>query len=178
MSYTEIYGFDKNGDAYYYDSVKNAWRGGMAIWQYLEKKYLPPYYSKYAHIETSRCFSMDSEAMKDIWQLANNERVSEIDKICLLTTFDNVLVRKEDMPKVIEAFRCFDGETSLKEQADILEDMVNNDDCIAVGWNQTSINGDTWENYKYNEEKGDYEPYNCIDYTDHEWLFDIEAIKG
>ena len=35
MSCTEIFGFDKNGDAYYYDSVENAWRGGMAIWHYL-----------------------------------------------------------------------------------------------------------------------------------------------
>ena len=65
MSYTEIYGFDKKGDAYYYNSVKNAWRGGMAIWQYLEKKYLPPYYSKYAHMKTSRCFSIVSQFRKD-----------------------------------------------------------------------------------------------------------------
>lgn len=171
MSYTEIYGFDKNGDAYYYDSVGNAWRGGMAIWQYLEKKYLPPYYSKYAHIKTSRCYSMDNEAMKDIWQLANDERVSEVDKICLLTTFDNVLVKKEDIPKVIEAFRSFDGETSLKEQADILEDMANDDDCIAVGWNQTSVNADTWENDSYNAETDEAIPYNCLTQNKHGWLF-------
>lgn len=171
MSCTEIFGFDKNGDAYYYDSVENAWRGGMAIWHYLEKKYLPPYYTKYAHFEISRCHSMDNEAMKDIWQLANDERVSEVDKICLITTFDNVLVKKEDMPKVIEAFRSFDGETSLKEQADILEAMANDDDCIAVGWNQTSVNADTWEHGSYNEETDEVIPYNCLTQDKHGWLF-------
>lgn len=41
MSYTELFGFDKNGDAFYYSEVRNAWRGGMAIWQRLEEKYLP-----------------------------------------------------------------------------------------------------------------------------------------
>lgn len=143
----------------------------MAIWQRLEEKYLPPYFSKYAHIETSRCYSMDGEAMNDIWRLANSKRVSEDDKICLLTTFDNVLVKKEDMQKVIDAFRNFDGETSLKEQADILEEMLKDDDCIAVGWNQTSVNCDAWDKYEYDEETDEYKPYNCLSGDKHGWLF-------
>ena len=178
MSCTEIYGFDKSGNAYYYEEVKNAWRGAMAVWQELEKKYLPPYYSKYAHIETSRCTSFDEEAMKEIWNLAEQPNVSMHDKICLCTTFDKILVKKDDIFKVVEAFRNFEGDTSLSEQADILEEMYKDDDCIAVGWNQTSINCDTWENYKYNEEKDEREPYNCINDKEHEWLFDIESIKG
>ena len=105
--------------------------------------------------------------------LANSNTVSETDKICLYTTFDKCLVRKENIPKVIKAFREFNGETSLKEQADVLEQLYENENCIAVGWNQTSVNADSWINAGgYDEESDEYPPYNCISGKEHYWLFD------
>lgn len=105
--------------------------------------------------------------------LADRSDVSDVDRICLFTTFDNCLVKKDDIPKVIEVFRLFKGETSLKEQADILEQMYVDDDCIAVGWNQTSVNGDTWVNLGgYDEDNDESIPYNCLTGTKHYWLFD------
>lgn len=190
MSYTEIFGFDKDGNAYYYADIHNAYRGGMAIWRILEEKYLPPYIPEHVRkmgITTSeecearlgykltRCKSslMGDNAMKEIWELAGKDDVSVTDKICLFTTFDNCLVKKDDIPKVIEAFRCFDGETSLKEQADVLEKMYSDEDCIAVGWNQTSVNGETWVNFGgYDENNDEGIPYNCLTGTKHYWLFD------
>ena len=41
MSYTEIYGFDKSGDAYMQEEVQNAWRGAMAVWSILEENTYP-----------------------------------------------------------------------------------------------------------------------------------------
>lgn len=189
MSYTEIFGFDKDGNAYSQADVKNAFRSGMAIWNTMEEKYLSPFVPQYARkigITTSeecesvlgykptRCSSiMGKEAMDEIWGLADRSDVSDVDKICLFTTFDNCLVKKDDIPKVIEAFRSFEGETSLKEQADILEQMYLDEDCIAVGWNQTSVNGDTWANFGgYNEDNDEPIPYNCLTGTKHYWLFD------
>ena len=47
MSQTEIYGFDQSGNAYFKAGIKNSWRGAMAIWSFLEEKYLPPYIPDY-----------------------------------------------------------------------------------------------------------------------------------
>lgn len=188
MSCTEIYGFNKEGNAYLYAEVKNSFRSGIAVWRRLEKKYLPAYLPPYAKemgftnaedynrqfdVDSSRVFSMSNpDAMREIWNLQDDKNVSVLDKICLHTTFDNCLIHKEDIPRIVEAFRAFDGETSLPEQADILEKMFNDDNCIAVGWNQTSVNADTWSNYDYDEENDVLIPYNCITGTKHYWLFD------
>lgn len=196
MSYTEIYSFDKAGNAGQAGEVKNSWRGAMAIWSYLEKKYLPPYIPDYVKhcnwyraemtreeiiqrngFEPSRLspsLSPDGEnPMKEVWGLADNTDVPEHERIALFTTFDKCLVKKEDLPTVIAAFRKFEAETSLPEQADILETLFQNEDCIAVGWNQTSVNGDTWGNAGgYDEENDESIPYNCLTKEEHYWLFD------
>ena len=50
--------------------------------------------------------------------------------------------------------------------------MLEDETCIAVGWNQTSVNADTWLSYNYDEELEDYVPYNCLEQNEHYWLFD------
>lgn len=194
MSYTEIYGFDKEGNAYLCAEIKNAWRGAMAIWDILEEKYLPPFVPEYAkkigimtveqiektfHYKPKRTGTLgEANAMKEIWDLYINEDVDINDRICLGTTFDHVLVKKENLTHVIEAFRSFEGETSLKEQADVIEKMMKDEECIAVGWNQTSI-GDGW-NIKggFDEEADENLPYNCLTGTIHWWLFGEGEIHG
>ncbi len=193
MSTTEIYGFDEEGYAYFVGETKNAWFGAMAIWGILEKRYLPPYipdYVKYCNwyradmsyeeivrrngFEPSRTFPTlgKDNPTQEIWDLADNENVSVTDKIVLFTTFDRCLVKKADIPKVIEAFLSFVGETSLKEQADILQQAFDDAHCIAVGWNQTSVNSKTWGSYGYDEKSDEHVPYNCLTQNEHYWLFD------
>lgn len=177
MSYTEIYGFDKTGNAYFEDEVKNSFRSAMAIWQTLEDRYLP---KRIVYgMEMSRTHDIVGSKIEEIWGLYKNDKVSYTDKICLHTTFDACLVKKENLPKVIKAFREFEGETSLKEQADILEKMYADENCIAVGWNQTSVNGDEWSNKGgYDEENDCHIPYNCLSGEYHYWLFDELEEKG
>lgn len=161
MSYTEIYKFTKTGRIMKLGEVNNAWRGAMAIWNILDKKYLPPFIPEWAKrldksldAEYSRAADFSGQAIKEVWQLATNPKVSEVDKIVLKTTFDNVVVMKEDLPKIVRAFRRFEGNTSLKEQADIIEKAFQSDrHLMAIAWNQTSVNADTWS--KYNLLKGD-----------------------
>ena len=52
------------------------------------------------------------------------------------------------------------GETSLKEQADILQEIYDSGDYTAVGWNQNSISCEMWNEYNYMTEEN------------HWWLFD------
>jgi hypothetical protein len=195
MSTTEIFGFAKDGSAYFLGETKNSWRGGMAVWGILEEKYLPPYLPSYAppgvlsvdeferHLgwrPTRTSSIMDEKAMKEIWDLSDSKKVSTTDKIVLFTTFDKCLVKRADIPKVIEAFRNFEGETSLNEQADVLQQALDDEKCIAVGWNQTSVNGDTWGTIGgYDEENDESIPYNCLTQNEHYWLFDeLKSMGG
>ena len=149
MSYVEIFKFDKKGDSEGYGEVKNSWLGAMAVWEILGKKYCG---------HGTSMFNISQ--MKRIWNLVDNKSVPLHERIVLFTTLDKCLFKKEDIPKVVDAFRKFDGNTNLKEQADILDDLYKEDDCIAVGFHQNSCSCEQW-----------YE-YNCLSGTGHFWLFD------
>lgn len=159
---TELFGLTKNSVISIGD-VSNAWRGAMAIWSFLEEKYLPPYrpswYMPGLGFEPSRC--ADSKSMQEIWDLSKSPKLTKAEKIVLCSTFDNVLAKVSSINKVLAAFREFEGETSLKEQANLIEAAIKeNPDLIAIGWNQTSVNGDTWASDNYDEEKDEYLGYN------------------
>ena len=193
MSATEIFAFYANGDAEFYDEVKNAWRSAPIIWRRLEEKYLPPYIPDYVtyckwykeempydeicerlEYKPSRFpdFSTDKSGFKEICNLVNNDNVSTNDKIILYSTFDYSLVKKQDFQRIIRAFYSFDVESSLPEQAAIFEEMSKDKNIIAAGWNQTNVNCDTWGN-SFGQDK----PYNCliedcIQDHKHYWIFD------
>lgn len=189
MSHTELFFFNKTGEAWGYAAVNNSWRGAMAIWQHLEKKYLPSlpepgwithdserhdYYSR-----TVRVFDTVT-LMKEIWDLFWDDRLTEGEKIVLGTTFDGVLVKAEDFEKVIAAFEQFEANTSLKEQAEIIRKAIESGEYIAMGWNQMSICRDCWANRgvkssaESGEDAGNTGPraYNCLTQNDHWYLFD------
>lgn len=184
MSYTEIYGFNKEENAYFAEKVKNSWRGAMAIWLILEEKYLPPFrpsyvpsnipdseIKNYCGYKPSRYTSFNNVAMKEIWNLVDDKRLSKCEKIVLASTFDNVIVKKENMPKLISAFKEFEGDTLLKEQSDVIETLLQDENCIAVGFNQTSTNGTTWVNRGGYDENQNPIPYNILTGDEHWELF-------
>lgn len=191
MSSTEIYAFDKNGYAYLAGETHNGWRGAMAIWSYLEEKYLPLFIPSYVkdmawykngmsyddivammHFTPTRTSSMHGtpNPMNEIWDLYKRDDVSIDDKIVLYTTYDNCLIKHEDIPRVVEAFLKFGADSSLPEQAKILNELYKSDNCIAVGWNQTSITATHWGNR--NTIDDEELPYNCLKQSDHFWLFE------
>ena len=206
MSFTEIYAFGTDGNAHLAGEVRNAWRGAMSVWKIMEERHLPMYIPDYIkkqewyhegvpNEEIARiiafipsrlsivCSAREEPAM-EIWRLADDVNIPEDHRIVLYTTFDNCLVRRENIPRVIAAFRSFDGEddkrkTNLCEQADILQSIYDSGEYIAVGWNQTSVSADTWENVcGYDDETDEPIPYNCKTGTKHFWLFDELAAGG
>lgn len=182
MSYTELFLFNQSGDAEGFADIRNSHRGAMAVWLALERKYLPslpiPAYAGFFEMDGkpydyhSRTMPSNHEdAMKDIWELANDDRLSDAEQIALATTFDRVVVKAENVGRVVTAFREFEGETSLKEQADAIEGAMASGTIRAIAWNQTSVNGGAWE-ADYNEETDDYDPYNLDTGGNHWFLFD------
>ena len=152
MSCTELYRFTNKGWPENIGEVKNAFRGAMSVWHILEEKYLPPYNPEWAkslpasvkHEHYSRLSVRDKEEdLQEIWDMYKNENMSENDRIVLLSTFDNAVVYRKDIPRLLAAFRHFEGETSLMEQALIIEGALEAKDTYAIAWNQTSV-GDPW----------------------------------
>jgi len=147
--------FDKMGNAELYAEIENAWRGAMAVWMKLNHKYI------------HRQFSFSKECMKNVWNLAGNKDVSIADKVVLFTTFDRYIIKKEDIPTVVECFKQKGyKDTSLSEQAEVIQSLYENDDCIAVGWNQNSINYNTWDTFHNGK------PYNIFKGKEHHYIFD------
>ena len=157
MSCTEIYAFDLEGNARLYGEVRNSWRGSMAVWCILENRHLPPfvpwyvkscnwYHPDMASEEVERrigykpsralCHGGKEEPAREIWNLVDSPDIPEHEKIVLYTTFDHCLVRAENLPAVIAAFRAVEGEdhqgeTNLGEQANILEEIARDPE---VSW--------------------------------------------
>jgi len=181
MSYTELFGLTKDSTENI-GETRNAWRGAMAVWVILEKKYLPKFIPDWAiglggtkqeegYSRTST-FGENSK-MGEIWGLINDSRLSRSEKIVLASTFDNVLAKVDTIDQVLLAFREFNGETSLREQADVIEQAIKgNPELIAIGWNQTSVNGDTWGTENLNEETEEYTGYNIETGTRHWFLIE------
>lgn len=180
MSYTEIYGLTDN-DAFCIGETKNAWRGAMKIWMDLERKYLPslpPHAWEISesekqeyHSRTSMLF--DESKMKEIWELVNNANMTVNERIVMASTFDNVLVRKENISRLLDAFNEYSNETSLKEQAEIIRLAVEEDEeIIAIGWNQTSVTGDTWHNAGGYDEDDNPIGYSMERQSEHWFLFE------
>ena len=186
MSYTEIYKFDKKGELQGVEDIHNSWRGAQAIWRAIEKKYLgylpKPYWldqKDYDETGYSRCslpFREKGEkkgTIQEIWDVCYGDKISRIDEIVLGSTFDRVTVKRKNIPELLEAFRSFEYETSLKEQAKAIEDHYNSDDeMIAIAWNQTSVCCAFWTECNYVEgSEEEIPPYNYLNQDKHWDLF-------
>lgn len=190
MSSTEIYIFKKDGEAEFAFDVRNSFRGAMAIWKYLEEKYLPSLESLYGWPKDqylSRTLSSAGGDMQEVWDLANNTEIPIHERICLATTFDMKAVRRKNLPDIIEAFDKFEGETHLKEQAEKIQELLDDDpDFIGIGWKQTSVNGDDWSNIGGQEScgtcgcscEGEYLPYNILTMDRHDFVFTEDHVVG
>jgi hypothetical protein len=179
MSYTEIFKFNSRGKAEDIGEVHNSWRGAMAIWNIIEEKYLPPFFPKWGtpgeKYHRTSCDMGTNTIIREIWDLYNDDRLSNIDNIVLGSTFDNVIVMRKDIPRLLNAFYEFEGETSLKEQAEIIGKALADDPkLMAIGWNQTSVNSDPWVIY---DKRDRIRPYNIKKDTKHWSLFENINLK-
>lgn len=168
MSYTEIYIIDKNGYALGHREYSNS-RGFCArVWDVLCNTYgLKHWY--------------DEEASRRLWKLVDDPDVAEFDRIVLETTFDNVIIRKEDIPRVIEAYYQFEkahpGGDRINHIPDIAFDLTRlaKDDIIGVCFYQNSVTSNPWVNY--NPEEDESEAYNIHKQTKHKWANFIRLPK-
>lgn len=188
MSYMTLYGFDTAGNIHEIATFDNSWRFAPTIWGKLEAVYLPPHIPAYIkelpwyhegitieairghHISLSRVLCMCEEnAMKQIWDLFDDPKVSREHRILLGSTFDYAVVRTEELPELTAAFRT--SELALpQEMADVLD--AHKDEYIAFAWEASLFAGCSWMCLGPVDDDGNGTPYNLLAGNEHFFLFD------
>lgn len=159
MSTTEIMMIKSNGDVVGYEDIPNAWRGGAYVWKQLSEKY--------------KLGESMFSGYEETWGNFNEGVYRKHENIVLGSTLDGVIVLKEDFGKLIHAFKMYGKEepnSSLSEQAGVINQMLGKEDCIGVAWNQTSVCDDAWD-YGWDEEADGVIPYNIFKGDKHWELF-------
>ncbi len=178
MSATEMCTFGADGRVAGWHHFKNAWGGAMAVWDELAKQY----------ISGAGLMGLSPEAMRGVWALADDPRLKWFERIVLLTTFDRCLVLGGDLAACAKAFELFDARYgparrargvafNIGDQATALAGAAAAG-ARAVGWNQTSVNGDCEWYGEWDEESDKEVPYDLNTGTAHWFIeFPQEAVS-
>lgn len=149
MSQTELYRLGQNPAEI--GTCRNAWRGGMYIWDDIAKRYFG-----------LKGFPMFDEGDRNrVWNAYDHVPMPRHEIIVLLSTMDKATVRAEDIGPVADAFEQYAKEhpnSSIGEQAAILRSATFQPGDI-VAWNQTSVCsfwGLVWD--EETEEENWYDP--------------------
>jgi hypothetical protein len=189
MSYTIVHKVPQTGAIATGFDIQNAWLGAMHIWERM--------YWRYCHVgrHDEYAFGMvmtrdldRKDSLKQVWDLAKRSEPTILhpftvplnDRIVLATTFDKVMVKREHLPRLIEAFHAFmtshGGTDNMRKQVQAFEKLSKDEECYAVCWTQTSVVADAWMVYEPDED--DHRQYDISIDTGHWFLFDDEAFKA
>lgn len=173
MSYVTIHKVPEVGAIESYAEAENAWLGAMYIWESMYLRYV----SKGVYDLDQVRMNMHRN-MQSVWDLAKDEQIPLEFRIVLTTTFDKVMVRRADLPRVIGAFSsfrlAFGGDNNLGQQQKALRELLNDETCYAVCWTQTSVADDIW--MVYEQEKDDHRWYDLSRDTGH-WFLELPAVE-
>lgn len=130
MSRTEIYTVSPTS-CNRIGETRNAHRGAMYVWNDMARRYFK--------FEMFPIF--DESQQRRVWNAHNEHALPEHEKIVLLSTMDNVTVKKENLPSLVWAFEKYGEEhpnSSLKEQSEVIKNAEIADGEL-LGFNQTSV---------------------------------------
>ena len=168
MSYTEMYKVDRDGNVHHAAEFHNSHRGAWLVWKQMCERYL--------HKDAVMLIMEPGNGgMQEVWDLWKAPRVLRQHRIVMASTFDRVMVRRDNLLRLIEAIeeyaKDFDPGTLLA-QARKLQELVQDDDVIAVCWNQTSVNCNPWWVYDGDDELDEGRSYNVNADENHWFLFE------
>lgn len=164
MSYTTIYRVPEQGHLTILGEAHNSWHSAPYIWEALHNEYLytEPEPEPYQH----------HWQWRSSWKLSNQEDIPIPYRITLMTTFDRVMVKRENIPEVIDAFANFSKRfpyaNNLGDQINILHKGLDDNTLFAVCWRQTSVT-DAWQ--ILDKELDEYRYYDLARDTGHWFMF-------
>lgn len=160
MSFTTLYAVRENKNLHPVKDFGNSFAGALLVWLTLAEKY---------GIPNGSHLLLNEKVRREVWDLASREDVSEADQLTMQTTFDCVLVHKENFKQLVKAMKesakTLPKHCTILQQAETIETLIDDPDIIAIGWNQTSV-VDTWEDYLHENE------YNLKNADKHWYMFD------
>jgi hypothetical protein len=139
MSETEIYMVNLEGDVHHHIGIRNSWHGAMNVWNELARAYFG--------WENFPLINYEGRDGQQVWDLYKDEKVPLNIRIVLMSTFDKVMVKRENLERLATAMEEFASQYlsgSLMVQARILRELAEDENCLAVCWNQTSVSYPPW----------------------------------
>ena len=148
----------------------NSWGGAAFVWTALAEKYWP---LQPGQQSWQRPVGMGAD-MKPLWALRLNPDVPVHERVVLISTFDRVIVKREDLLWTADCFDKFKAEfhtnpeiaCSLGSQANDMRAFATDKKVYAVCWQQTSVAEDQWWDHKR------HKAYNIKTNKNHFFLFE------
>lgn len=172
MSRTELYIVKEDGELFIYKEFSNSHRGAALLWDNLIKKYLNSSYGK---------LMFSDKEMDKLWRLDRDLNIPRELRVLLISTFDKMLIKKENLPLFIEAInktinkKHFEETGHFKDYPEAMNEILKMKDVVAIAWNQTSICSGVWNKYDkcphckhYTIERS----YNIYKDKEHDFLFE------
>jgi hypothetical protein len=151
MSTTSIYRLGRDPCCLF--EARNAWRGAMQVWNHVARRYFG-----------LEMFPWSGDMQNKVWGAARTHPLSPEEKIVLLTTMDNAVVRGGDAEAVAAAFDAYGAghtDSSFREQAEAIRAAIKSGDIQPddfLAWQQTSV-GEFWGRQGWNEAKENWDWY-------------------
>jgi len=169
MSYTTLLATNKRGNLECIAEYSNSHGFAACIWDYLFDKY----------IEKKNDYDSWLFDAKRLWDLQKDHRLEEFERISLLVTFDNVMIRCKYKDVVVDALsEMYEAVKRTKPEnvnnlRTICEDIKKLKGQRCFCFIATSVNGDAWTSdrcYKNGESRN----YNIFKDKKHWFLFEQE----
>jgi hypothetical protein len=158
MSRTEIYAITPDGDIELEAKIGNSYRGAMYVWTTLSVKYglVKPGEEGYLIIRPG--------LMDRLWKLRDDGRLSWWEKVALISTFDNVVIMRDDMHRLIVALNTWaaqHSEGSQSQQAWTIRRLLDDPAGFrGICFNQTSVCANPWWVYDSSGDDEEGRPFN------------------
>ena len=169
MSYTTLYLVPESGEIRTYREYHNASRFAWLVWDTMSKLYLHK-----GAIEFMISGNHADDALQPVWDLWKNPNVPMNHRLVMASTFDRVMVRRENLPRLADAYEQYSK--AVKDPGHILtmvndlRSLANDPACLAACWCQTSVSSDAWRVRESLED--DSRLYDVSLDNDHWFLFD------
>jgi hypothetical protein len=129
MSSTVLFAAFDDGDMIQVGLCDNAYTGAMHVWSSLGEK----------HLGSARAVST---MPAKLWGLATDHRLSEDERLTLVSTFDRAFVRRENILRVADALDNFSPASgNIKHQANYMRNAHRNGARV-FAWQQTTVADD------------------------------------
>lgn len=149
MSYLEVFAARENGDVTKYGKAHNSHGGAYHIWETLRDKY---------QVVNANLY----DGFKPVWDSIG--AMEEQDQWVLASTFDYILFPKEHLSTLIKHLGDFTERyptETLFDEINILEQTLQDNEVMGVGFQQTSVAKPLWTVHLPSDDIIDDErPYN------------------